>query len=133
MEFSISMQVLIGGIVLIFIGLLHGEWTKISITEISLVSFFSLGYLVFLGTIIAYYAYIWLLHNSSPVKVGTFAFFNPLIAVIAGWLIVNEPLTLQMVLGMICILISILLVIRPKFHRKNLSFLDSLLIKIKYK
>jgi drug/metabolite transporter (DMT)-like permease len=131
MEFSIGMQVLMGGIVLIFIGLLHGEWTKVSITEISLISFFSLGYLIFLGTIIAYYAYIWLLHNSSPVKVGTFAFFNPLIAVFAGWIIVNEPLTLQMVLGMICILISILLVNRPKFQKKSLSFFHSIQYKIK--
>ena len=53
---------------------------------------------------------------------GTYEFFNPLVAVILGWLILNEPLTIETLLGAGFILVSILLVNHPKFNMKEKYF-----------
>jgi drug/metabolite transporter (DMT)-like permease len=119
LQFMVSMQVLIGGIVLIIIGLMHGEWTQLSIQNISLRSVISLAYLVIFGSLITYSAYLWLLKISTPAKVGTYAFFNPLIAVLLGWVWVNEPLTTQTIVGAGFIFLSILFVNRPSIVKKN--------------
>jgi drug/metabolite transporter (DMT)-like permease len=71
--------------------------------------------MVFFGSLLAYSAYVWLMRVSTPAKVGTYAFFNPLVAVLLGWLLLEEPLTLQTLVAAVCILISILLVNRTIF------------------
>jgi drug/metabolite transporter (DMT)-like permease len=118
LQFTISMQILVGGLVLTLIGLIHGEWSELHMHDISLLSIFSMSYLIFFGTLLAFSAYIWLLRTSTPAKVGTYAFFNPLIAVFLGWFLVDEPLTSQTLLGAGCILLSLLLVNQSKLHQK---------------
>ena len=75
-------------------------------------------YMVFFGSLLAYSAYVWLMRVSTPAKVGTYAFFNPLVAVLLGWLLLDEPLTIQTLIAAVCILISILLVNRSIFKIK---------------
>ncbi len=115
LPFTISMQIISGGFVLILIGSISGEWTQLSVENISLLSVISMLYLIFFGALVAYSAYVWLLRESTPAKVGTYAFFNPLVAVLLGWLYLNETLTIETLLGAALILFSILLVNRPKF------------------
>lgn len=119
LPFTISMQILSGGIVLMLLGLIQGEWNQFSISNISLLSIISIGYLILFATLIAYSAYLWLLKNTSPAKVGTYAFFNPLVAVFVGWFLLNEPITSETLTGAGFILVSILLVNRPKFDSKT--------------
>lgn len=119
LQFTISMQILAGGLALILIGSVHGEWTRVSLQTISFQSFFALSYLILLGTLLAYSAYLWLLRVSTPAKVSTYAFFNPLIAVFLGWLLLDEPLTLQTITGAFLILVSLLLVNQLKFQMKQ--------------
>ncbi|MCK5454408.1 MAG: EamA family transporter, partial [Calditrichia bacterium] len=106
----VSIQMLAGGLVLLILGSILGEWSQLSLQDISLLSFISLAYLIFFGSIMTYSAYNWLLRQTSPAKVGTYAFFNPLVAVFLGWLLVSEPVTTRMLVGAISILSAVVLV-----------------------
>jgi drug/metabolite transporter (DMT)-like permease len=119
LQFSISMQILVGGLVLILIGSLQGEWSRVSLHTISVQSLFALSYLILLGTLLAYSAYLWLLRVSTPAKVSTYAFFNPLIAIFLGWILLDEPLTIETIIGAFFILVSLLLVNQLKFKKKQ--------------
>ncbi|MCB0833074.1 MAG: EamA family transporter, partial [Bacteroidetes bacterium] len=59
----------------------------------------ALLYLVLLGSLVGYTAYIWLLKVSTPAKVSTYAYVNPLVAVFFGWLFAAEPISLRTVLA----------------------------------
>jgi len=111
--YSISIQGLTGGAALMILSTIHGEVAELSIASFSIISIASLLYLIFFGTILAYSSYVWLLKVSTPAKVGTYAFFNPLIAVFLGWIILNEPITSIMLIGAAGILISVLLINKP--------------------
>jgi len=119
LKYTIGMQMLVGGLALLLIGSLAGQWHQMSLKEPSLRSVIALGYLILFGTLIAYSAYIWLLHVSTPAKVGTYAFFNPLVAILLGWVLMDEPLTAQMFIGASFILISILFINQPKLMKKQ--------------
>ena len=106
----VSFQMLAGGVVLIILGSILGEWGQVSLKEISLLSFVSVVYLIFFGSLMTYSAYNWLLRQTSPAKVGTYAFFNPLVAVFLGWLLASEPVTTRMLVGAISILSAVVLV-----------------------
>ncbi|MGB5848228.1 MAG: EamA family transporter [Ignavibacteriaceae bacterium] len=117
--YSVSVQILSGGTALLLLGIFRGEAAELSATSISFISIASMVYLVFFGTIVAYSSYVWLLKASTPAKVGTYAFFNPLIAVFLGWLIIDEPVTTVMIIGAAGILVSVLLINKP-FQNKKL-------------
>jgi drug/metabolite transporter (DMT)-like permease len=121
--YMIGLQILIGGIVLFAIGTWRGEWQEFSLNKITIQSYFAMFYLVIFASILAYSAYIWLMRVSSPAMVGTYAFFNPLVAVFLGWLLLKEPLTLQTGLAAALILSSIFIVNRKR--RQNKSSLRS--------
>ncbi len=104
-----SIQMIAGGSVFFLAGLISGELSQITIYEISAISLISLLYLIIPGTLIAYISYIWLLKNSTPAKVGAYAFFNPLVAVIIGAVFAGEPVTSNMLLAAGFILLSLLL------------------------
>jgi drug/metabolite transporter (DMT)-like permease len=118
LQFTISMQILVGGIVLLIIATIQNEWHVFQFEKISFISHMAMVYMVFFGSLLAYSSYVWLMRVSTPAKVGTYAFFNPLVAVLLGWLLLNEPLTFQTLIAAICILISILLVNRSIFKNK---------------
>jgi drug/metabolite transporter (DMT)-like permease len=116
--YTVSVQILSGGTALLLLGIFRGEVAVLSISTISFISFASMVYLVLFGTIVAYSSYVWLLKASTPAKVGTYAFFNPLIAVLLGWLIVDEPVTTVMIIGAAGILVSVLLINKPFSFKK---------------
>ena len=110
--YFISLQMLTGGAVLSITSVFKGEFSLLAIPDITFRSIFSFIYLIVFGTVIAYIAYVWLLRVSTPAKVGTYAFFNPLVAIVLGWLFVDEPITSKMLMGTGAILISVLLINR---------------------
>lgn len=115
----VSLQMLAGGVVLVSVGSLLGEWDRFSFHEISPLSFFSVLYLIMFGSILTYSAYNWLLRQTAPAKVGTYAFFNPLVAVFLGWLLVGEPVTLKMIIGAGAILTAVLLVNQSRWFQRK--------------
>ena len=69
-----------------------GEWRGFDLRAVSGTAWIALVYLVFAGSIAGFTAYVWLLHHESPTKVGTYAYVNPVVAVIIGYFLGGEPL-----------------------------------------
>eukprot|EP00456_Euglypha_rotunda_P022956 TRINITY_DN19225_c0_g1_i1.p1 TRINITY_DN19225_c0_g1~~TRINITY_DN19225_c0_g1_i1.p1 ORF type:complete len:108 (-),score=21.88 TRINITY_DN19225_c0_g1_i1:39-362(-) len=98
---------LVAGVLLSAIGLLAGEaghwhWAPRSL--------WALAYLVVFGSCVAYGAFYWLVHEVSPVVLGTYAYVNPAIAVLLGWWILDERLGREQIIGTGIILVGVLLV-----------------------
>jgi drug/metabolite transporter (DMT)-like permease len=105
-----GMQMLCGGLVLLLVSLLMGEWSKFNIAEVSTNSWFGLIYLIIFGSLVGFTAYSWLLKNAQPAMVATYAYVNPIIAVFLGWLIAGESFTGQMLVGAGVIVGSVVLI-----------------------
>lgn len=117
--YLISYQMLAGGVFLLLLGLFSGEMKQLAFEKITLNSSLALTYLIFFGSLITYSAYNWLLRKSTPAKVGTYAFFNPLVAVSLGWLFLNEQVTVRILFGAVGILSAVLLVNQSRFFRRR--------------
>ena len=105
-----GMQMLAGGLILTVVSAIAGEWQRIDIKAISTVSWVAFAYLIFVGALVAYTAYSWLMQNASPSAVSTYAYVNPVVAVFLGWAIAGETLSAQMLLGAAVIVVSVMLV-----------------------
>jgi drug/metabolite transporter (DMT)-like permease len=82
---------LAGGILLIVAGSLGGEWSGFVPAGASLRSLLGLGYLIVFGSLVAYSAFTWLLRVAPAGRVSTYAYVNPVVAVLLGWLLASEP------------------------------------------
>jgi len=96
---STGMQMLCGGAGCFAAGLGGGEGGRLHLGAVSTSAWLALAYLVVFGSMLAYTAYIWLLQNASLTLVTTYAYVNPLVAVLLGALFVHEALTLRTVLA----------------------------------
>jgi drug/metabolite transporter (DMT)-like permease len=105
-----GMQMIGGSISLLIVGTLKGEWSEFDPTAVSSASMIGVGYLIIFGSLIGYTAYSWLLKNASPSMVATYAYVNPVVAVILGWLIAGEAMTAQMLIGAGVIVGSVVLI-----------------------
>lgn len=105
-----GMQMFSGGLVLLLVSLIAGEWTTFSIRDVSANSWFGLVYLIIFGSLVGFTAYSWLLKNAQPAMVATYAYVNPIIAVFLGWLIAGESFTGQMLFGAGVIVGSVVLI-----------------------
>jgi drug/metabolite transporter (DMT)-like permease len=99
-----GMQMLAGGGVLVLTGALTGELSGFSVVDVSRVSLIGWLYLVTFGSLVGFTAYIYLLKAVSPAKASTYAYVNPVVAVMLGWLIAHEPINRSMILGAAIIL-----------------------------
>jgi len=104
---SAAAQMLSGGVQLLLLALVAGEFGHFHVQDISRTAWFSLVYLIIAGSIISYTAYVWLLHYESPTKVGTYAYVNPVVAVILGAALGGETLGRRTMIGMALILVSV--------------------------
>jgi drug/metabolite transporter (DMT)-like permease len=99
-----GMQMLCGGVTLAIAALVSGDVQRFDPGSVSLTSALALLYLVVFGSVIAFSSYMWLLGATTPAKAGTYAYVNPVVAVLLGVLIAGEPLTMREVMAMIVIL-----------------------------
>jgi drug/metabolite transporter (DMT)-like permease len=102
-----AIQMLAGGVFLLAASLLSGEYQHFSLAMVSMKSALSWLYLIFLGSILAFSAFNFLLLRVSPEKVATSAYVNPVIAVWLGWLFNEETLTTQSVIAAALIIIGV--------------------------
>jgi len=103
-------QMLAGGILLFLTSAALGEFRNFHPAVVSRAAWLSLLYLIVAGSIIAFTAYIWLIHHQSPTKVGTYAYVNPVIAVFLGYFFARESLGTRTVLGTLFVLISVIVI-----------------------
>src|ERR1700726_1807891 len=103
---------LAGGVFLALTAAALGEFRNFHPSAVSRGAWLSLLYLIVAGSIIGFTAYIWLLHHESPTKVGTYAYVNPVVAVLVGYFLGGEALGPRTVLGTLCVLVSVVLITR---------------------
>jgi drug/metabolite transporter (DMT)-like permease len=107
-----GMQMLAGGALLAVVGLAGGE--RIDVGAVTARSLGGLAFLIVFGSIVAYSAYVWLLKVAPTELVGTYAYVNPVIAVLLGAVILNEPITVWVLLAGASIVASVALIVRAQ-------------------
>ncbi|MGB8768390.1 MAG: EamA family transporter [Candidatus Korobacteraceae bacterium] len=107
---SSGAQMLAGGVLLAITAAALGEFRNFRPSTVSRGAWFSLLYLIVAGSVIAFTAYVWLIHHESPTKVGTYAYVNPVVAVLLGYFLAGEALGLRTVLGTLFVLISVVVI-----------------------
>lgn len=105
-----GMQMLAGGSLLFLFGLGAGDFEKLDLANASWVSLVAFAYLALLGSLVAFTAYSFLLRNVTPARAATYAYVNPVVAVLLGWLIAGEPLTSRVLLAATIIVGSVALI-----------------------
>jgi len=104
---SAAAQMFSGGLQLFVLAALTGEFSGFQPGAVSWNAWFSLLYLIVAGSIIGFTAYIWLLHYESPTKVGTYAYVNPVVAVVVGYFLGGESIGTRTLLGTFFVLVSV--------------------------
>lgn len=107
---SSGTQMLVGGVMLTAVSVLFGELPRFHPSAASREAWIALLYLIVIGSVVGFTAYVWLIHRESPTKVGTYAYVNPLVAVLLGFFFAGEPLGSRTVLGALFVLISVVVI-----------------------
>jgi drug/metabolite transporter (DMT)-like permease len=115
---STALQSLAGGIILLIGGALRGEFSGLDVAEFSTASMLAWGYLVVFGSLTAFTAYVWLLQHAPISKVATYAYVNPMIALVLGWLILSEEITVTMLVGAAIIVASVAGTVRRESRKQ---------------
>ena len=105
-----AMQMMAGGILLLLLSLVTGDFKRFNPAAASWVSISAFGYLLVFGSLVGFTAYSWLLRHVTTARAATYAYVNPVVAVLLGWLLANEPLTLRMLVAAAVIVGSVVLI-----------------------
>jgi drug/metabolite transporter (DMT)-like permease len=107
---SSGAQMLAGGVFLAIAAEALGEFRNFHPWNVSRGAWLALLYLIVAGSIIGFTAYVWLIHHESPTKVGTYAYVNPIVAVLVGYFLGGEALGPRTILGTLFVLISVVVI-----------------------
>jgi drug/metabolite transporter (DMT)-like permease len=107
---SSAAQMLSGGVLLTLIAGALGEFHGFHLRTVSRGAWIALAYLVVAGSIVAFTAYVWLIHHESPTKVGTYAYVNPVVAVALGYFLGGEAVGPRTLLGTLLVLVSVVVI-----------------------
>lgn len=107
---SSGAQMLAGGILLTLAAAMIGEFRHFHPQTVSPAAWGALAYLIIAGSIMGFTAFVWLIHHQSPTKVGTYAYVNPVIAVLIGYFFAGEPLGARTMLGTALVLVSVIFI-----------------------
>jgi drug/metabolite transporter (DMT)-like permease len=107
---EVAYQMIIGGCVLTLLGLCTGEASEVTADSFTPVAIWAFFHLLIVGSLVGYLAYTWLLGHVSATLAGTYAYVNPLVAILMGWVLGGEELTLWIIGGMVVILAGVTLV-----------------------
>lgn len=116
-----SWQMMAAGIAFLPGMLIRDEFSGFLWSEVSTGAWLSLFYLVFLGSIAGFSAYVWLLKVRTAMQVSTYAYVNPVVAVLLGVFFANEEISLIQILGLVTILASVLLINMAKYRREKIA------------
>jgi len=105
-----GMEMVGGGVLLLVVGTLAGEFSRLDIHGISNASAFGLLYLITFGSMLGFTSYIWLLDKVSPARLGTYAYVNPIVAVLLGWAIAGERLSIRTGVAAVIVICAVALI-----------------------
>ncbi|MDX6660752.1 MAG: hypothetical protein QOJ55_1574 [Solirubrobacteraceae bacterium] len=109
---STGFQMTIAGLLMVVAGAVAGELGDIHWGGLSAESLGAFAYLIFIGSIVAYSAYTWLLQHAPVSRVSTYAYVNPVIAVFLGWIVLSEKITALTLVGAAVIVASVAFIVR---------------------
>ncbi|MCI0407842.1 MAG: EamA family transporter, partial [Acidobacteria bacterium] len=109
-----ALIMLAGGALLLTGGLVTGEASRLNLPAVSLHSWIALAYLTVLGSLVGFSAYLWLLRVTTPARVGTHAFVNPVVAVFLGWAVGGETITTPMLVAAAGVVAAVVLIVSSK-------------------
>ncbi|MFC5261435.1 EamA family transporter [Kribbella qitaiheensis] len=112
-------EMAIGGTAMVLIGVLRGEPGRLHLGAIDTKGWIALAYLVAFGSLLAYSAYSYLLANAPISLIGTYAYVNPVVAVFLGWLILDERVTAEILLGGAVVVLGVALVVSAERRRTS--------------
>jgi drug/metabolite transporter (DMT)-like permease len=104
------MEMLVGSLGLFILGTVLGEWHQFNLAAISLRSLGGLAYLIVFGSGIGFVAYTWLLRNAPTPLVSTYAYVNPVVAILLGSLIASEALGSVEIISAVIIIVGVVLI-----------------------
>ena len=107
---SSGAQMLAGGVFLTLTAALLGEFRGFHVQAVSREAWLALAYLIVAGSIVGFTAYVWLIHHESPTKVGTYAYVNPVVAVLVGYFLGGEAIGLRTIAGTGLVLVSVVVI-----------------------
>jgi drug/metabolite transporter (DMT)-like permease len=105
-----ALQMLCGGVALMLAAFAHGDWAMFSLAAASARSGLALVYLILVGSLVGFSTFVWLMKHSTPARVSTYAYVNPLVAVFLGWLILGEPITARTLAAAAVIVVSVAII-----------------------
>lgn len=114
-----AMEMLAGGALLAVMGAATGELGHLHPSKVSGESLLGLAYLVVFGSLVAFSAYVWLLTKARLSLVGTYAYVNPVVAVLLGWLILSEPVTARTLVASGVIVAAVALIVSARGRRRS--------------
>jgi drug/metabolite transporter (DMT)-like permease len=123
-----GMQMIAGAFLSMLCGFAIGEHHQFSWAAVTASSVIALAYLVLVGALVGFTAYLWLMRVSTPSRVATHAYVNPVVAVLLGWAILSEPFSQRTGIAMAVIVVAVVLIVsapkrgRPAARRRVLSF-----------
>jgi drug/metabolite transporter (DMT)-like permease len=112
-----GMQMLLGGAWLVAAGTVRGEWSSLDLALVSTRSLVAWVYLLVFGSLVGFTAYIYLLGVTTPARVSTYGFVNPLVAVLLGWALAGEPLGARTLFAAAVILSGVVLIVTSGSRR----------------
>lgn len=114
-----AMEMLAGGVILVIVGLVAGEAPRVDLPAVSARSWIAWLFLVTFGSIVAYASYVWLLKVQPPSRVATYAFVNPIVAVVLGWLVLDEVVTARTLAAAALIVASVAITVLASARAKG--------------
>ena len=114
-----AMEALCGGAILAAMSIAFNEPSRLMATPVSARSVCATIYLAIFGSLFALTAYCWLMDNANAARVSTYAFVNPVIAVVLGWLVLNEQISMQTSIAIALIVVAVVLIVLRKRSAAN--------------
>ncbi len=111
---STGAQMLTGGLVLAGMAAISGEWQTFDPAAVSMDSFLAFAYLTVVGSLVAYSTYSWLLGVAPLPLISTYAYVNPVVAVILGWIVLQEPIDGRTLVAGAVIVIAVVLIVSAR-------------------
>lgn len=112
-----AVQMLCGSASLGVAALVRGEFQMLHVSRITPQSWWAFIYLVLIGSLVGYSTFVWLMKHSTPARVSTYAYVNPVVAVILGYFLLDEPISDRTLLGALIIVAAVIIVTTQKSKR----------------
>jgi drug/metabolite transporter (DMT)-like permease len=109
-----AMEMIAGGIMMTVAALPFGELGRFDPQHVALSSVLGWLYLLFFGSLVGFVCFVWLTANTTPARLSTYSYVNPLVAVVLGWAILREPITARVITATAVILSGVALIFQPR-------------------